>query len=137
MFTCISYFMQFLYLLSVYIFYILIIIKVRCSRHPQFHPRSKRERKMTGTVPIVSLVSLLCFLPGIIYGVCFHLLGSTYLKYFYIYMIGLVLFLANSLENSTIYALRMPGFREGLIQLVYRVPDYSRIAPTNLPLRNL
>ena len=40
---------------------ILIIIKVRCSRHPQFHSRSKRERKLTDTALIVSLVSLLCF----------------------------------------------------------------------------
>ena len=41
--------------------YILIIVKVRCSRHPQFHSRSKRESKLTGTALIVSLVSLLCF----------------------------------------------------------------------------
>ena len=40
---------------------ILIIIKVRCSRHPQFHSRSKRESKLTDTALIVSLVSLLCF----------------------------------------------------------------------------
>ena len=40
---------------------ILINIKVRCSRHPQFHSRSKRERKLTDTALIVSLVSLLCF----------------------------------------------------------------------------
>ena len=48
-----------------------------------------------------------------------------------------VLFLANSLVNPIIYAVRMPGFREGLLQIVYRVPDLSRIAPANLPLRNL
>ena len=47
------------------------------------------------------------------------------------------IFLANSLVNPLIYALRMPGFREGLLQLVYRVPDLIRIAPANLPLRNL
>ena len=41
--------------------YILIAIKVRCSRHPQFHSRSKRERKLTGTALIVSLVSSLFF----------------------------------------------------------------------------
>ena len=41
--------------------YILITIKVRCIRHPQFHSRSKRERKLTGTALIVSLVSLLYF----------------------------------------------------------------------------
>ena len=111
--------------------YILIVIKVRCSRHPQFHSRSKRERKLTGTALIVSLVSLLCFLPLVISVTLFY-----YLLNFHIELALLVLFLANSLVNPIIYALRMPGFREGLLQLVYRVPDLSN-APANLPLRNL
>ena len=116
--------------------YILIVIKVRCSRHPQFHSRSKRERKLTGTALIVSLVSLLCFLPAMIYAACLHL-SFTCSMNVHIYMAVLVLFLGNSLVNPIIYSLRMPGFREGLLQLVYRVPNLSRIAPTNLPLRNL
>ena len=111
--------------------YILITIKVRCSRHPQFYSRSKRERKLTGTALIVSLVSLLCFLPLVISLTLFY-----YLLNFHIELALLVLFLANSLVNPIIYALRMPGFREGLLQLVYRVPDLSN-APANLPLRNL
>ena len=116
--------------------YILIIIKVRCSRHPQFHSRSKRERKLTGTALIVSLVSLLCLLPAMIYVTC---LGVSFTRFrnFHVDMAALVLFLANSLVNPIIYPLRMQGFREGLLQLVYRVPDLSRIAPANLPLRNL
>ena len=116
--------------------YILIVIKVRCSRHPQFHSRSKRERKLTGTALIVSLVSLLCFLPAMIYLACVHLSFTRFMNV-HIYMAVLVLFLGNSLVNPIIYSLRMPGFREGLLQLVYRVPNLSRIAPTNLPLRNL
>ena len=117
--------------------YILIVIKVRCSRHPQIHSRSKRERKLTGTALIVSLVSLLCLLPGTMYVACIHLSSSCFMMYFHIKMAVVVLFLANSLVNPIIYALRMPGFREGLSQLVCRVPDLSRIAPANLPLRNL
>ena len=116
--------------------YILIVIKVRCSRHPQFHSRSKRERKLTGTALIVSLVSLLCFLPAMIYA-AWTRHSSTYFINVHIQMAVLVLFLANSLVNPIIYALRMPGFREGLSQLVCRVPDLSRITPANLPLRNL
>ena len=58
--------------------YILVVIKVRCSRHPQFHSRSKRERKLTGTALIVSLVSLLCFLPAMIYGACLRLLFTCF-----------------------------------------------------------
>ena len=116
--------------------YILIAIKVRCSRHPQFHSRSKRERKLTGTALIVSLVSLLCLLPGTMYVACIHLSSSCFMMYFHIKMAVVVLFLANSLVNPIIYALRMPGFREGLLQLVYRNPDISN-ASANLPLRNL
>ena len=115
--------------------YILIIIKVRCSRHPQIHSRSKRERKLTGTALIVSLVSLLCFLPAIIYVAC-HRFSFTCSTNIHIDMAVVVLFLANSLVNPIIYALRMPGFREGLLQVFYRNPDLSN-TPANLPLRNL
>ena len=116
--------------------YILITFKVRCSRHPQFHSRSKRERKLTGTALIVSLVSLLCFLPAMIYAACLRF-SFTCFRNFHINIAVIVLFLANSLVNPIIYALRMPGFREGLLQLVYRVPDLSRNATANLPLCNL
>ena len=115
--------------------YILIAIKVRCSRHPQFHSRSKRERKLTGTALIVSLVSLLCCLPASIYVACLRV-SFTCFRNFHIDIAVLVVVLANSIVNPIIYAVRMPGFREGLSQLFYRVPDLSRIAPANLPLRN-
>ena len=111
--------------------YILVVIKVRCSRHLQFHSRSKRERKLTGTALIVSLVSLLCFLPVMINIAVFKYIINVHIE-----IAVVVLFLANSLVNPIIYALRMPGFREGLLHLVYRNPDISN-APANLPLRNL
>ena len=134
--TVISTYLYFLfYAVSLFVIcvsYILITIKVRCSRHPQIHSRSKRERKLTGTALIVSLVSLLCFLPAIINIAVFKYIINVHIE-----MAVEVLFLANSLVNPIIYALRMPGFREGLLQLVYRVPDLPRIALANLPLRNL
>ena len=123
-------------LIVICVSYILIVIKVRCSRHPQFHSRSKRERKLTGTALIVSVVSLLCLLPTMIFVACLHSSFSCLMN-FHINLAGIIIFLANSLVNPIIYSLRMPGFREGLLQLVYRAPNLSRIAPTNLPLRNL
>ena len=123
------------FLFVICVSYILIVIKVRCSRHPQFHSRSKRERKLTGTALIISLVSLLCTLPAIMYIAC-YVFSSTCFINISIEMAVVVLFLANSLVNPIVYALRMPGFREGLLQIVYRVPDLSRIAPANLPPRN-
>ena len=80
--TVISTYLYFLfYAVSLFVIcvsYILITIKVRCSRHPQIHSRSKRERKLTGTALIVSLVSLLCFLPAMIYGACLRLLFTCF-----------------------------------------------------------
>ena len=116
--------------------YILVVIKVRCSRHLQFHSRSKRERKLTGTALIVSLVSILCCLPASIYVACLRV-SFTCFRNFHIDIAVLVVVLANSIVNPIIYAVRMPGFREGLSQLFYRVPDLSRNATANLPLRNL
>ena len=121
--------------MSICVSYILITIKVGCSRHPQFHSMSKRERKLTGTALIVSLVSLLCFLPAMIYAACLRV-SFTCFRNFHINIAVIVLFLANSLVNPIIYALRMPGFRKSLLQLVYRVPDLSD-GPANLLLRNL
>ncbi|RMX43756.1 hypothetical protein pdam_00016460, partial [Pocillopora damicornis] len=100
------------YLFVICVSYILVVIKVRCSRHLQFHSRSKRERKLTGTALIVSLVSLLCFLPAIIYIACCGL-SLNYFQNARFHLASLVLFYANSLVNPIIYALRMPGFREG------------------------
>ena len=127
------------FLFVICVSYILIVIKVRCSRHPQIHSRSRRESKLTGTALIVSLASLLCLLPGtIMFVTCIHLSSACFkMHHVHINMAVVVLFLANSLVNPIIYALRMPGFREGLSQLVCKVPDLSRIAPANLPLRNL
>ena len=65
--------------------YILITIKVRCSRHPQFHSRSKRERKLTGTALIAWLVSLLYFLPLIIYIACLLRFLHLFQKFSYLY----------------------------------------------------
>ena len=62
--------------------YILIVIKLRFSRLPQFHSKSKRDRKLMGTALIVSLVSLLCFLPDMMYVACIHLSFTCFMNIF-------------------------------------------------------
>ena len=124
----------FISLLVICVSYSLIVIKVRCSRHPQFHGLAKRERKLTGTLLVVALASLLCFLPALTLVILFRfnpLVGSIH-----IYMAVLVAFLANSLINPVIYALRIPVFRAGVSQIFYRAPNRVLNA-TDLPLRNL
>ena len=136
-----------LYLPFYYIFifviclsYFLIVVKVRCSRHPQFHGASKRERKLTGTSLIVALVSLLCLLPALMYLAILLHIGNRVntVHVVHIYMSVLVAFLANSIINPVIYAMRMPGFRTGITEIFCRAQN--RIpwpTATNRPLLNL
>ena len=115
--------------------YILIVIKVRCSRHPQFHGATKRDRKLTGTSLLVALVSLLCLVPALIIVFFFYYTEDRPIT-INVYTIGAVAFLANSLINPVIYALRMPEFRAGVSQIFCRAPKRI-ITPADLPLRHL
>ena len=121
------------YLISVFLIcvcYILIVVKARCSRHPyQRGAASLRERKLTSTSLIVALVSLLCYLPVII------IINLSVRSFFHIRMTVLLTFLANSLVNPIIYALRLPGFRAGVSQIFCRT--FNRAILPDLPLRNL
>ena len=130
------------YLISVFLIcacYILIVVKVRCSRHPYHHSAaSLRERKLTGTSLIVALVSLLSWLPLIMNAILrssrkFPKLSGR--SYFYIRMILLSIFLINSIVNPVIYAMRMPEFRASVLQIFCRTS--SRLIQPDLPLRNL
>ena len=121
--------------------YILIVVKVRCSRHPYHHgAASLRERKLTGTSLMVALVSLLCYLPAMTY--LFALIRHydprvklSLRSYFHVRMTVVVTFLANSLVNPVIYVLRLPGFRARVSQLFSRASN--RAIQPDLPLRNL
>ena len=114
--------------------YIIIVVKVRCSRHPYHHgAASLRERKLTGTSLIVALVSLLCYLPVMTHAFLVIIVsyrGDFFLRislrsYFHIRMTVLLTFLPNSIVNLFIYALRMPGFRAGVSQIFCRISNRS------------
>ena len=131
----------FILLVLVCLCYISIYIKVRCSHQHQLHGAAGlRERKLTSTLFLVTFASLLTFLPIIIWEsmIFLHNISipnwSTYLQ------IGgttRTLFLANSLINPILYAVRMPEFRVGILKLVFcRTPQDHR-NPVEYPLRNL
>ena len=111
----------FISLLVICVSYILIVIKVRCSRHPLFHGLVKRERQLTGTLLIVALASLLCFLPTLTLVILFRFIPLV--DSIHIYMAVRVTFLANSLINPVIYALRIPVFRASVSQILCRAPN--------------
>ena len=103
--------------------YIAILIKFRCGAHPRrYFATSSKQRKLTVTLFITTLVSLLLWLP-------YHILVIVNLK-----TSGLpssfprleavrlgyslfVLFYANSLVNPVLYTIRIPEFKRAFFSL--------------------
>ncbi|XP_068706992.1 histamine H2 receptor-like [Montipora capricornis] len=128
-------------LLIICVSYSSIVIKVRCGAHPQHHGAASRERKLTMTLLIVTVSSLLVFLPVIFFSI---LLDSGKFKIPFpveINIYGALWFSlgANSLVNPILYAIRMPEYRSTLAAL-FRKKSTLRNRErrvVDLPLRDL
>ena len=126
-------------LLVISISYATIIIKVDCGAQPQHHGAASRERKLTMTLLIVTVVSLLLYLPDMIY----HLLDYTTniinamskASSERLHDILNLLYYGNSLVNPMIYAIRMPEYRSAVLALFRRRPQPERQVP--IPLNDL
>ena len=127
-------------LLVISISYGTIIMKVRCGSQPQHHGAASRERKLTMTLLIVTVVSLVLYLPDLIY----HLLDSTTdiisamskTSSERLHNILSVLYVGNSLANPIFYAIRMPEYRSAVLALFRRRPQPQRQVAV-IPLNNL
>ena len=107
--------------------YVSIAVNVTfcCGIRPQHHDRAvSREKKLTKTLFIVTLVSLLLWLP---YTICSFLFFSTdiitSLSPLAINLLNygcIFLYYANSFANSILYATRMSNFRRAAILLCRR-----------------
>ena len=119
--------------------YILIYIKVRCGPHLQHHGAANREKQLTVTLLLVTLVSLLTWLPGVIlYFLVFS--TSSYLESSLQWRLAIyftVLTLANSLVNPIMYAIRMAEFRSIMFQLFRRNSVHIEVPGIQLNARNL
>ena len=128
-------------LLVIFACYVSIYIKVRCGRFAQLHGAAGlRERKLTSTMFLVTFGSFLTFLPSIVcYGVFafdLKLLVSLPINFrFHFEMAMITFFLFNSLINPIIYAIRMPEFRAGMLQIIFRRTPH-RLHPVNIPLQD-
>ena len=114
-----------------------IVIKVRCGAQPQHHGAASRERKLTMTLLIVTVVSLLLCLPYVVsFFAIFISKPEIYLSlptHFDYTM--LFLFYANSLVNPILYAIRMPEYRSAFLFFPRRAQQQRQGAV--LPLRNM
>ena len=105
--------------------YILIYIKVRCGPNLQHHGAANREKKMTVTLVVVTIVSLVTWLPGVVFFILvynqiinFHKMPFEWKLH--IVVAFSVMAMANSLVNPILYAVRMAEFRKIVCQLFQR-----------------
>ena len=103
--------------------YASIIVKICCGARPQHHGAARRQRKLTGTLLIMTIVSLLLWLPYAIATFVFHTTNSirslSYTKGMRLNMSLLLLFYTNSFVNPVVYAIRMPKFRKACLLLLF------------------
>ena len=112
-------------LIVTFVSYTSILFKFRFGAHPQRHcAAALRQRKLTVTLFITTLVSLLLWLP---YSIVLILHWSNVIWYplslpehFRLAYSLLFLFYANSLVNPILYTIRMPDFKKALLSLFRR-----------------
>ena len=129
--------------LIICISYTSIVIKVRCGAQPQHHGAASREKKLTMTLLIVSVVSLLLYLPHIIW-LCVLYISKfeiwRSLSFSVVYSLDsalMFLLYANSLVNPLLYAIRMPEYRSALLGLFRKRSHQQQRQVEGLPLRDM
>ena len=114
-------------LLTILVSYSSIAIKIVFGNQPRHHGATSRERKLTKTLFIVTVVSLMLALPQIVFFFCdfvwqhrnFLGMVSIRTRYFYRFFFKFF-FYANSLVNPAVYAFRIPDFKRALLSIVRR-----------------
>ena len=112
----------FLCLLVICVSYTSIALFFWCGTRPPSHGAANRQRKLTDTLFIMTIASLLLWLPYVVYTfVSFSVLGRfSSLAHFRLRLSFSLLYHTNSLVNPIIYTIRMPEFRRALLILFKR-----------------
>ena len=123
-------------LIVTFVSYTSILFKFRFGAHPQRHcAAALRQRKLTVTLFITTLVSLLLWLPYNIFLIVFwstDISNSLSFKEFFDLQYSLrFLFYANSLVNPILYTIRMPDFKKALLSLFRRHQRENVAIPLN------
>ena len=101
--------------------YCAIFVTVRCSKQLQYFDRCqvRKERKLTMTLFIVTLVSSSVWLPYVLFTFLESHLSRQFTPEAHLRVRGVceALFFANSFVNHILYTIRMPQFRKASIYL--------------------
>ena len=129
-------------LLIICVSYTSIVIKVRCGVQPQHQGAISRERKLTMTLLMVTVVSLLLYLPHVIYRYVLYISKFEIsrslppLVRFHLLSVLSFLYYGNSLVNPILYAIRLPEYRSAVLTLFRKRPEQRRQV-ADFPLRDM
>ena len=100
------------------------VVKFCCGARPPHHGAARRQRKLTVTLLIMTVVSLLMWLPYVVTTFVKFTTNSfkpiSCQKQLRLNLALIFLFNANSLVNPILYAIRMAEFRRALLSLFRR-----------------
>ena len=99
-----------------------IFVTVRCTEQPQHSHRGqvRKERRLTMTLFIVTLVSLSVWIPYVLFTFLESYLPHKFSEKAFLRARGVceALFFANSFVNPILYTIRIPQFRKASINLI-------------------
>ena len=111
-------------LIVICVSYTSIALKFWCGTRPPSHGAAKRnrQRKLTVTLFIMTIVSLLLWLPYVVHTFVLRsvLVRFSFLTHLRLRLSFSLLYHTNSLVNPIIYTIRMPEFRRALLILFKR-----------------
>ena len=100
-----------------------IVVKFLCGAHPQHHGAANRQRKLTVTLFIMTIVSLLMWLPHAAFTFLYQTGIIKFLSIQEVVRLDFslkILYFMNSLVNPIVYTIRIPEFRKALLVLFER-----------------
>ena len=113
-------------LFVIFVSYSSIVVKFLCGAHPQHHGAANRRRKLTVTLFIMTIVSLLMWLPYVVFIFLAFKSLTTTIEFFSLQEVLrlefslIILHFMNSLVNPIVYTIRIPEFRKALLLLFKR-----------------
>ena len=124
----------FLTLLIITVSNVIITIKVRSNPPPHHFSAVASERKLSVTLSIVTVVSILTILPFSIWmGIGDHIFSQkSNAAVVHIHETLVLLYYANSIVNPLIYAIRMQEFRKAVKELYKRTAATRGVQPIGL-----
>ena len=104
-------------LIVICVSYTSIALKFWCGTRPPSHGAANRQRKLTVTLFITTLVSLLLLLPYVIYIFVSLSVIRSLVTFFRLLLSLTLIYHTNSLVNPIIYTIRILEFRRALLML--------------------